>query len=208
MRANGAGTRRYTTARASNTSPRPRDRPWRRKARADGASTSAARGGSRAVTHDLGALELRADDERRQQTAESEAHCHPGKGAVRLRPASSSGRGARFKRKLLDRFLPRGKTPAPEAMFRFGVAPRGGNEIRRRLREASAHRPGRRSVTVYRCAVRYELAGRARASKAAKSEDFERLRYSSCPDTGKMVRHPIRRAVFSLGRASRSDGWA
>ena len=57
-------------------------------------------------------------------------------------------------------------------------------------------------------AGRYELAGRARVSKAAKCGDFERLRYSSCPDAGKMVRHPIRCAVFSLGRACRSDGWA
>jgi len=86
----GAGTRRYTTAKASNTLPRPRDRPWRRKARADGASVPQL--WSRAVKHDLGALELRADDERRQQTAEpSKAYCPPARGQCAFRPASSAG---------------------------------------------------------------------------------------------------------------------
>lgn len=47
-----------------------------------------------AVKHDLGALELRADDERRQQTADVQAYCFPTRGQCVFRPASSAGRQA------------------------------------------------------------------------------------------------------------------
>jgi hypothetical protein len=40
----------------------------------------------RTVTHDLGALELRADDEADSKTAEIEGVLLPRKGAVRLEP--------------------------------------------------------------------------------------------------------------------------
>ena len=92
-------------------------------------------------------------------------------------------------------------------MFRFGVAPRGGNEIRRRLREslrASPRTPLCDRIPMH-CSLRAGWPSGV-PSKAAKCGDFERLRFSSCPNKGKIVRHPIRRAVFSLGRASRSTG--
>jgi hypothetical protein len=41
--------------------------------------------------HDLGALELRADDERRTQTAKSEAYCFPARGQCASDPTSCSG---------------------------------------------------------------------------------------------------------------------
>lgn len=46
----------------------------------------------RVVTHDLGALELRADEERRRKRQTFEAYCFPSKGAVRLPTRLSAGR--------------------------------------------------------------------------------------------------------------------
>ena len=64
-------------------------RPWRRKARVDGASDLSAHGKVRVVKHDLGTFELRADGRTVNATADGRAFgatTSLKKGVVRLRP--------------------------------------------------------------------------------------------------------------------------
>jgi len=133
----------------------------------------------------------------------------PQRGAVRLRLASRAGTEARFKggsgaMRGGPTKLPPDLAPSPLGAPRTATClerwlPHVRKPVRSSFRAALDRSP-------VHCSLR---AGRpSGASKRAKCGDFERLRYSSCRDTGKMVRRPIRHAVFSSGRASRSDGWA
>jgi hypothetical protein len=126
-------------------------------------------------------------------------HCPPSKGQCASDPPLAP-QGSKVQAETASTGFPGARSQRPRQCSGSGSLRGEGTRSGGDYVKASAHRPGRRSVTVYRCTVRYELTGRARASYVAKCGDYDRLRYSRCPDTGKMVRHPIRRAVFSLGR--------